>query len=320
MNIHGSLGGTLKPDPNFDAETEATNLRNAMKGVGTNEKALIDVLGTHTMAEREQIAKMFKTMYGKDLGKDMKSETSFNFQELLLKLIQGAAVFDGMEVRAAMKGAGTDELALIEILCSRTNAEIEAIKNYFKIDLNRDLEKDIISETSGHFKRLLVSMSTANRDETTKVDDAKAQKEAQDLYSAGEKKLGTDESRFNQILALRNFHQLNCMYAHYTRLSGYDITRSIEHEMSGDLKKGFLCVVECSRNPAQYFANALHKSMKGAGTDDRTLIRIIVSRAEKDLEDIKACFIQTYKKTLGKMIKDDCSGHYKNLLLKIVGN
>lgn len=318
MSIHGVLGGTIKADPNFDAEVEATKLRKAMKGIGTNEQALIDVLGTHTMHEREQIAKMFKTMYGKDLGKDMKSETSFNFQQMLLKLIQGTAVFDGMELRAAMKGLGTNEQACIEILCSRTNAEIEAMKTYFKIDLNRDLEKDIASETSGHFKRLLVSMTTANRDESDKVDDEKAKREAEELYKAGEKKLGTDESRFNQILALRNFKQLNCMYAHYTRFSGYDITRSIEREMSGDLKKGFLCIVECSRNPAQYFANALYKSMKGAGTDDRTLIRIIVSRAEKDLEDIKAAFLQTYKKTLKKMIEDDCSGHYRNLLIKIV--
>merc|ERR1739844_58080 len=102
---------------------------------------------------------------------------------------------------------------------------------------------------------------------------------------------------------MRNFSQLNCMYGHYANISGYDIERSIEREMSGDLKKGFLCVVQCSRNPAQYFSNALFRSMKGAGTDDRTLIRIIVSRAEKDLEDIKAAFLQTYKKTLKKMIQ-----------------
>lgn len=320
MQLTNSLGGTIKPDPNFDAEEEAQKLREAMKGMGTNEAALIDVLGTHTMREREQIAKMFKTMYGKDLAKDMKSETSFQFQNLLVSLVQGVAVFDGMELRAAMKGLGTNEEACIEILCSRSNAEIEAMKNYFKIDLNRNLEKDIISETSGHFKRLLVSMVQANRDETGRVDVEKAKKEAEELFKAGEKKLGTDESKFNHILAVRNFNQLNCMYGQYAKVSGYDIERSIEREMSGDLKAGMLCVVQCSRNPATYFANALYRSMKGAGTDDRTLIRIVVSRAEKDLEDIKAEFLKTHKKTLKKMIEDDCSGHYKNLLVKIVGN
>lgn len=320
MSLSTSLGGTIKPKSNFDPEEQATKLRKAMKGLGTNEDALIEVLGAHTMRERAQIAKMFKTMYGKDLGKDMKSEVSGNFQDLLIKLIQGPAVFDGIEMRAAMKGLGTNEEACIEILCSRTNVEIEAIKQYFKIDLNRDLEKDIASETSGHFKRLLVSMCQANRDESTHVDLEKAKKEAAELYKAGEKKLGTDESRFNQILALRNFGQLNVMYGEYAKLSGYDIERSVEREMSGDLKKGFLCVVQCSRNPAQYFSNALFRAMKGAGTDDRTLIRIIVSRAEKDLEDIKAVFLRDHKKTLKKMIQDDTGGDYKKLLVRIVGN
>lgn len=41
--------------------------------------------------------------------------------------------------------------------------------------------------------------------------------------------------------------------------------------------------VQCSRNPAEYFADRLWKSMKGAGTDDATLIRIVVSRSEVGL-------------------------------------
>ena len=38
--------------------------------------------------------------------------------------------------------------------------------------------------------------------------------------------------------------------------------------------------VQCARNPAEYFADRLWKSMKGAGTDDSTLIRCVVSRSE----------------------------------------
>ena len=40
------------------------------------------------------------------------------------------------------------------------------------------------------------------------------------------------------------------------------------------------CSVRCVHSRSMYFAEKLYKSMKGAGTDDTTLIRIVVSRCE----------------------------------------
>ena len=39
-------------------------------------------------------------------------------------------------------------------------------------------------------------------------------------------------------------------------------------------------LVECVQNRPRYFAKKLMKSMKGLGTDEETLIRIIASRSE----------------------------------------
>lgn len=44
------------------------------------------------------------------------------------------------------------------------------------------------------------------------MDQAKAHKEAEELYKAGEKKWGTDESKFNQVLSLRSFPQLRWVW------------------------------------------------------------------------------------------------------------
>ena len=50
------------------------------------------------------------------------------------------------------------------------------------LEFKRNLEKDIASETSGHFKRLLVSQCNAARDENPNVDIAKAEKDAKDIF------------------------------------------------------------------------------------------------------------------------------------------
>jgi len=56
-----------------------------------------------------------------------------------------------------------------------------AIATYAEFGSN--LEKDIVSDTSGHFRRLLVSVCNAGRDESTSIDTAKAEKDANDIYA-----------------------------------------------------------------------------------------------------------------------------------------
>lgn len=66
---------------------------------------------------------------------------------------------------------------------------------------------------------------------------------------------------------------------------------------------GLTAIVQCTSNKADFFASRLHKSMAGIGTTDSQLIRIIVTRCEIDLNDIKAAFERKYGKSLRSWIK-----------------
>ncbi|XP_071808999.1 annexin A4-like [Asterias amurensis] len=312
--------GTVKPAHPFDAERDAEILRKAMKGIGTDEQAIIDLITKRSNSQRQEIKLKFKTMYGKDLIKDLKSELSSKLEECILALFMPQDYYDAHQIHKAIKGLGTDEEILIEILCSRTNEQIKALCVEYKKQYHQTMEKDCIGDTSGHFKRLLVSMCQGNRDEGNTVDLAKAKDDANKLYQAGEKKWGTDESVFNMILAVRNFAQLRATFDEYTKISQRDIMNSIDREMSGFIKKGMSVIVQCVKSRPMYFAERLYRSMKGAGTDDDTLIRVIVTRSEIDLVEIKSAFLQKYQKTLYKMVESDTSGDYKKLLLSIVGS
>ncbi|XP_032047591.1 annexin A7 isoform X2 [Aythya fuligula] len=311
--------GTIQAAPNFDANRDAEILRKAMKGFGTDEQAIIDVVANRSNDQRQRIKAAFKTMYGKDLIKDLKSELSGNVEELILALFMPSTYYDAWSLHHAMKGVGTQERVLIEILCTRTNQEIRDIVNCYKSEFGRDIEQDIRADTSGHFERLLVSMCQGNRDENQNVDYQKAQEDAQRLYQAGEGRLGTDESCFNMVLASRSFPQLKATVEAYSRIANRDLLSSIDREFSGNVERGLKAILQCALNRPAFFAERLYYSMKGAGTDDSTLIRIIVTRSEIDLVQIKQVFSQMYQKTLASMISSDTSGDYRRLLLAIVG-
>ncbi|KAL4640667.1 annexin A4-like [Arapaima gigas] len=317
--INRGYRGSIQDFPGADPLKDVEVLRKAMKGFGTDEQAIINLLGSRSNKQRVALLVTYKTAYGKDLVKDLKSELSGNFEKIVLATLKTPAQFDAFELKEAIKGAGTDEACLIEILSSRSNAEIREINQVYKAEYKKSLEDAIRGDTSGHFGRLLISLAQGNRDERETVDIALAKQDAQALYNAGENKLGTDESRFNAILCARSKAHLRAVFHEYKQMCGRDIENSISREMSGDLESGMLAVVKCIKNTPAYFAERLYKSMKGLGTKDRTLIRIMVSRSEVDMLDIRQEYMRNYRKSLYTDISGDTSGDYKKLLLKLCG-
>ncbi len=74
---------------------------------------------------------------------------------------------------------------------------------FFWIVFNRSLEKDISGDTSGLLKKILLALLQGERPETNEVNKDEAENDAKALYAAGEKKLGTDEAKFVEILLNR---------------------------------------------------------------------------------------------------------------------
>ncbi|KAF5902268.1 annexin A5-like, partial [Clarias magur] len=293
--------GTIKPQSGFNANADANTLYKAMKGLGTDEKTILQLLTSRSNAQRQQIKAAFKTLHGKDLAAELKSELGGHFETVVLALLDTPTMYDVNCLKHAMKGAGTSEKVLIHILASRTCSEIQAINAAYKQECGKSLEEDVTGEVTGHFKELLVVLLQANRQQG--VQEANVQSDAKALFEAGEKKFGTDEEQFVTILGNRSAEHLRRVFAEYMKLSGFQIEESIQRETSGHLKELMLAVVKCARSVPAYLAECLYYAMKGAGTDDNTLIEIMVSRSEIDMLDIRAEFRRMFATSLYKMIK-----------------
>ncbi|XP_061765873.1 annexin A11-like [Nerophis ophidion] len=95
--------GTIKDFPGADPLKDVEVLRKAMKGFGTDEQAIIDLLGSRSNKQRVPLLRSYKTSYGKDLIKDLHSELSGDFRKLVMAMLKSPAQFDASEIRDAIK-------------------------------------------------------------------------------------------------------------------------------------------------------------------------------------------------------------------------
>jgi len=308
---------TVVPAKNFDAETDAKTLHGAMKGLGTNESKIISVVAYRSIEQLKEVEKTFKTMFGEDLKKWLKSELSGNLEKVVLGRFFGRFEYLAHICRVAMKGIGTDEEALVDVICSKTSDEINKIKDAYKDMFERDLIKDIESETSGNLRKILVAMATGNR-ETKKPDIELAKQEAQMLFDAGENRVGTDETVFIQIFATRSPMHLKLVWLLYRKLTGHLIFEALEKELSGKLRLAFITIARYIKDPITYYAEMMNAAMKGLGTNNKRLIRAIVERCEIDLKTVAERYNKLHKTPLDKRIMKETSGDYEKILIALL--
>ena len=299
-----------------DAET----LRNAMKGFGTDEATLIKVVANRTGRQRQIIKDQYKQAFGRDLISDLKSELHGKMEDAFIALFTNPVEYDADSLRNAMHGAGTNEDTLIEIIASRNNAQLAAIKQCYQAKYNRNLEDDVKKEVHGTLEHLLVSLLQGKRSNNPNPDQARCSAIAKEIFDAGEAKLGTDESVFNKYFVSLSPYELACVAQFYHKISGHTILDAIDKEFVGDSKKAFRTIVYATLSPSEYFATRVKDAIKGFGTSDHLLMRILISRDEIDMPQIKQYYKHLFKKDLIDMIKGDTSGNYQKILVELASH
>ena len=302
----------------FDPKTASDKLHQALKiNSNNNKETIIEISTSHTNSQRLKIREEYKNQFGIDLIEDLKSEISGHLKDALISMYYHPIDLDCLTLRSAMKGLGTDEDALIEILATRPPEVIEQIKErYSEMYPGRTLLKDIEDDTSGNFKSILTALIEAKRPSNSNPDLAECEKCAKLLQDATEQKK-KDVEIFSKIFTEKSQAEFICIAQLYFKLTKKTILQVVEKEFSGDSKEALIGIIYAMLSPSEYFAKKVYKSIKGLGTDNNTLIRILITRNEKDMPQIKQFYKQIYKKDMIEGIKDDTSGSYRKILVEL---
>merc|ERR1711994_528846 len=221
-------------------------------------------------------------------------------------LCEDRAVYDAKLLHKSMKGLGTNETLLSEVLCYRTKDELKAIEEAYNEMYDKDLKTMIEGDLSGNTEKLALKLLEPE-------DEKQVLEDVQKLYKAGQGKLGTDEGVFIRILggSSREYREkLYWSYAENTK-KGTALTKAIKSEFSGTLEKMLVALVEPTHI---YYVGVLNKAMKGMGTDEAAIIRVVVTQKERYLQQIAEEYLKKYSRTLEKHVESEVSGDFKKAL------
>ncbi|XP_029468071.1 annexin A1-like [Rhinatrema bivittatum] len=317
--VASQLGPSIKACPSFNASSYAANLDKAIKAKGVDEATIIDLLTKIDNSQRQQLKPAYQQTTGKPLEEALKKALSGHLEEVVLSLMKTPAQFDAQELKWATKGLGTDEDCLVQMLVPKSNKEIKEMKRAYTEAFKEDIAKNISGDTAGDFQKALLILAKGERSEDPSVNEELADRDARALYEAGEKRKGTDVATFTDILTTRSFPHLRKVFQMYGKYSKHDLNKALDLELKGDIENCLISIVKCAVSKPAYFAEKLYLAMKGSGTHDKALIRTMVSRAEIDMNDIKAQYKKLYGKSLRQAILDETKGDYETILLALCG-
>ena len=302
-------------DPELDTYVE--QLRNAMKGVGTDEDNLIKIASENKLNARLKIRAQYKSSYDRDLLDDFKSELTGNFLELMLGLYMDIYEYDAEQIHKSIEGLGNNEDTIIEIIGTRPGWMLKKIKEEYRGKYQAELEDDITIDISGDFQKLLLSLLTSTRSENKNPDKEKCTQIAKELSDAGEKQ-GAEADIIDKYLGTSSPAELMTIAREFHRVSGGSLIDAIEKVFSGSISKLIKTVFYANISPSEYFATRINDALKDTRTDDKLLNRIIITRNEIDMPLVKEYYKLLYKKDIVEDFKDDINGSYKSLIVAMI--
>lgn len=292
------------------SDEELTKFESALKS--KDENTITEITMNHSNAERVKLRSDYKAKFNRELLDDLKKYTSSDLSTLLISIYRDPVEYDAELLYRAMKGIGTDDDIVIEVISFRSFERLSQIKQKFQELYGNDLVKEIESETSGEYRTALKNLLETERSKNQNPDLDNCKKIAEELNNA-------NESVFVKYFTSLSTEELILVGKEYHKAYKKNLVQLVESKTSGDLQKLLKNIMYGLISPSEYFARQIATAVKGVGTNDTQLIRSVVSRADEDMKLIKRYYKKLFQKEMAEEVKADTSGNYQKILLFLIG-
>lgn len=311
-----TMAATLIAPEHADPIADAEALRKACEGWGTDEKGIIEVIGHRNAAQRRMIKEAYEAQYDETLIRRFEKELSGDFERAVYRWMLDPLDREAVMANVALKNS--DYQTIIELSCLPSADELLGLKRAYQARYKHSLEEDVASHFSGDMQKLLLLLVSVYRYESEETDKKLAEQEAEILHSC------IDEKNYNhdeilRILTTRSKAQLVAIFYHFKDAYGTSITESLDSDEDSAFIAALQITILCIKSPTEYLETVVTDAIHKHGADKDALTRVIVTRAEKDLGEIKELYYKRHSVTLEDAVAKGTHGDYETFMLTLLG-
>lgn len=295
-------------------------LSKAFSGLGVDEKTLITILGKWHPEQRKTFRKGSRDFFIQD-EREFERWNDRHVAQLrneFLRIKEAIVLWtmhpwerDARLLKESLNKLGSAQYnILIEVACTRSPDELLGARKAYHSLFHRSIEEDVAFHVHGPDQKLLIALVSSYRYQGPKVSQELAKTEAKTISSAIKE---GDSELLIRVISTRSIIHLNHVYKYYKEINDIYLDQDVE----GDLLKE---TIQCLCTPATYFTKILGESLKYDADEPSkdAVTRVIVTRADHDMKQIKEEYSENYGHGLANKIEDVANGSYKDFLLTLI--
>ena len=202
---------------------------------------------------------------------------------------------------------------VFEMLTSKTPEELKIIENAYRRNTGKELKTDITKTFSGAVGNNLLNLFDTPRTTNSNPNVNDCNRYAKKLIDKETKYWTEDENLFKEIFIQRSPEELILIARCYLKETGNNLMDIIEKKTKGKHQILLREILYNNIMPHELYAEKIYSAIKGAGTNEEILSRVLVARSELDMPLMREIYLFKYNITMKEDIIGDTSGSYQKI-------
>jgi hypothetical protein len=287
------------------AELDAYLLKFANQGISTDDKLVIDVLCSRTKGQLDTIDLVYRKQYNKSLSEYISSAMSGNLKRFLQYMQMYDSEFDIVVLKKAFDGIGCDKQVVVEVVCTRPYERLKKSKELYEQRNDSGFMDRLRSELGWSLVHICVKLMEGARGRAEEGNNLT--KEPAELATFLGTHWAADANACIDILVDHNLAEVKEIAQAYEQQYNKSLEKAIKDKFSGHLETAMIAMLH---DPIDFYCRRIKEAMKGLGTDEGVINRILGGNTKQVVHQIAERFFEKYDKPLVKALQEELSGDY----------